>query len=96
MKTKTSRDVDSNSNRCFASTRTHVSLCMQELRQFLVLDTDMEIDEHEDIVSQLYEAAEEGGSDSECSSMSSSEESSSSPKKKKSKGKKKANVGLLS
>ena len=65
----------------------HHDARMQELRQFLTLDCDVEIDSTEDVVSRLYEAAE-GDSTSSLSKSSSSESSASQKKKAKKKTKK--------
>ena len=63
--------------------------CLEALKQYKVLDTEQEIDEVEESVKKLYEAAD-GGSSSETSSESkSSGSSSSSSSKGKRKSKKK-------
>ena len=57
----------------------------QELRQFLTLDTDVEVDVHEESVKSLYEAAEADDSPSSNSSSSSSSKKKSKKKSKKDK-----------
>ena len=66
---------------------------MQDLLQYLVLDTEMEVTEHEETVSQLYAAAEGSDSESEqvdtsCSESNSGDTSSRSGKRNRSKEKK--------
>ena len=52
------------------------SVCREELKQYLVLDLDQEVDSHEETVSRLFEAADasdsSGGSSASRSSLSSS------------------------
>lgn len=64
--------------------------CWQEMTQYLVLDSDVEVEEHEETLKRLFTAAEaESGSEDETSSSSASSSGSSSSANKKPKTSKK-------